>query len=55
VGPDEADASRGSVSAASPLGQALLGRSVGEEVRLERPAGALEYTICEIHRSPPPA
>ncbi len=55
VGPDEADASRGTVSAASPLGQALLGRRAGEVVRVDRPAGALEYTIREIHRRPPPA
>jgi transcription elongation factor GreB len=55
VGPDEADASRGTASAASPLGQALLGRKVGEAIRVDRPAGALEYTIREVHRRPPPA
>ena len=53
VGPDEADARRGSVSALSPLGQALMGRSVGETVEVQRPGGAREYTIREVHRRPP--
>ncbi len=53
VGPDEADARRGSVSALSPLGQALVGRSVGETVEVQRPGGAREYTIREVHRKPP--
>jgi transcription elongation factor GreB len=53
VGPDEADARRGSVSALSPLGRALVGRSVGETVEVERPGGVREYTICEVRRRPP--
>ncbi len=53
VGPDEADARRGSVSALSPLGQALMGRSVGETVEVQRPGGAREYTIREVHRRTP--
>lgn len=53
VGPDEADARRGSVSALSPLGQALMGRSVGETVEVERPGGSREYTIREVRRRPP--
>lgn len=53
VGPDEVDARRGSASALSPLGQALMGRSVGETVEVQRPGGAREYTIREVHRRPP--
>ncbi len=53
VGPDEADARRGSVSALSPLGRALVGRSVGETVEVERPGGVREYTVREVHRLPP--
>jgi transcription elongation factor GreB len=53
VGPDEADARRGTVSAHAPLGRALLGRSVGETVEVERPGGAREYTIREVHRRSP--
>ena len=50
VGPDEADARRGAVSALAPLGQALLGRSVGETVEVERPDGVREYTVVEVSR-----
>jgi transcription elongation factor GreB len=53
VGPDEADARRGSVSALSPLGRALVGRSRGETVEVERPGGVREYTICEVQRRRP--
>lgn len=48
VGPDEADARRGTVSALAPLGQALLGRRVGETVEVERPDGVREFTIREV-------
>jgi transcription elongation factor GreB len=50
VGPDEADARRGTVSALSPLGQALMGRRVGETVEVERPDGPREYTVHEVQR-----
>ncbi len=53
VGPDEADARRGSVSAHSPVGRALVGRSVGESVEVERPRGVGEYVIVEVHRTRP--
>lgn len=39
VGVDEADLSRGTVSIASPVARALLGRRAGEEVRLATPRG----------------
>jgi transcription elongation factor GreB len=50
VGPDEADARRGRVSAHAPLGQALLGRSAGETVEVVRPGGPREYTIVAVRR-----
>ena len=45
---DEADPARGRVSVDSPLGRALLGRSTGEEVLVERPRGAAEYTVLAV-------
>jgi len=48
VSPVEADASRGDLSASSPLGRALLGRAPGEEVHLETPSGPRKYQIIEI-------
>jgi len=39
VGVDEADAARGKIAFVSPLARALLGRSVGDVVRLRTPRG----------------
>lgn len=55
VGPDEADARKGSISALSPLGRALLGRTEGEVVEVELPGGVREFTIRGVCRTPPTA
>ena len=39
VGQTEADARRGRISYSSPLGRALIGRKVGEEVEVSTPSG----------------
>jgi len=48
VGPAEANPGDGRISYESPLGQALLGRQVGETVRVETPAGAALFQIVAI-------
>jgi transcription elongation factor GreA len=48
VSPEDADAAAERVSAESPLGRALLGRSLGEEVRFRAPGGVLSVTIVNI-------
>lgn len=48
VGPLEADARNGRLSMASPLGRALMGRTRGERVEVETPAGRRSYQILEI-------
>jgi transcription elongation factor GreA len=48
VGEDEADIASGRLSVKSPVGRALIGRAVGEEVVVKVPAGTREYEICEI-------
>jgi transcription elongation factor GreB len=48
VGPDETDTRRGRISVDSPIGRALLGRSVGESVAVHRPLGELQLTVLEI-------
>jgi len=48
VGEDEADASRGLINWASPLGRALLGAAPGDEVVWRRPAGDQMIEIMEI-------
>lgn len=48
VGPEEADLKLGRISVASPLARGLLGREVGDEVKLQMPAGPRTYEILEI-------
>ena len=48
VGETEADAKIGRISYASPLGRALIGRSVGEEVEFSAPSGDKYYEIRKI-------
>ncbi len=48
VGATEADPGAGKISLESPLGQALLGKAVGDEVSITTPTGQLLYTIQEI-------
>ena len=49
LGPDEADPAKGSISILSPVGQALVGKGVGDEVAVEAPRGRIEYEITSIH------
>lgn len=53
VGPDEFDISRGLISIDSPVGQNLLGRKVGDEVVIKRPAGTLNVVITGISATKP--
>jgi len=48
VGQVEADASHGRISFNSPLGRALIGRQVGEEVEVSTPSGDRYYEIKKI-------
>jgi transcription elongation factor GreA len=48
VGEWEADPKEKKISHESPLGKALLGKKVGEQVEVEAPAGKITYTIKEI-------
>lgn len=48
VGQVEADAKLGRISYSSPLGRALIGRSVKEEVEVSAPSGDKYYEIKKI-------
>jgi transcription elongation factor GreA len=48
VGQTEADARIGRISYSSPLGRALIGRRVGEEVEVTTPSGDRYYTIERV-------
>lgn len=45
---EEADATAERVSASSPLGRALLGRRLGEQVRFRAPGGLLAVTVVGV-------
>lgn len=48
VGPYEADAKVGRISYNSPLGRALIGRSVGDEIEVTVPSGDRFYVVEKI-------
>lgn len=45
VGPVEADPLEGKISDESPIGQALMGKKVGDQVSITTPKGTIEYVI----------
>lgn len=48
VSPSEANFEENKISSASPIGKALLGKGVGDQVEVQAPAGVLKYEILEI-------
>ena len=48
VGPAEVDVAKGRISMESPVGKALLGHRVGEEVLVATPSGVRPVTIVRI-------
>lgn len=48
VGEWEADPASRKISHKSPLGEALLGKKVGDEIEVDAPAGKLRYRITRI-------
>jgi transcription elongation factor GreA len=51
LGPYDADLTDDSISIASPVGQALLDRAVGDKISVNAPVGLLNYEILEINKS----
>ena len=51
VGSSEANSLKGKISNESPVGRALMGRSVGDVVNVETQAGEFQYKILNIQRS----
>lgn len=48
VGPVEADPLEGKVSNESPIGQALMGKAVGDTVTINTPKGELAYAVVAL-------
>ncbi|MBI2797901.1 transcription elongation factor GreA [Candidatus Saccharibacteria bacterium] len=49
VGSTEANPDKGKISDVSPIGKALIGCKVGEEVDVEIPAGTITYKIVSVN------
>jgi transcription elongation factor GreA len=48
VGQDEADLKNGKISVQSPVGRALIGKRVGDQVEVTTPARVVEYEVLAI-------
>lgn len=48
VGPKEADPYNGRISHESPIGKALMGRKIGDEVMVDTPGGSIRFKILKI-------
>jgi transcription elongation factor GreA len=48
LGADESDLAKGSISITSPLARSLLGKQVGDEVKVRMPGGERTYEVLDI-------
>jgi transcription elongation factor GreA len=48
VGEHEADIKKGLLSVSSPIARAMIGREVGDPVRVQAPVGAREFEITDV-------
>jgi len=48
VMPEEADLSKGLISTASPIGQSLMGKREGDEVKVRTPSGVRTFEITKL-------
>ena len=48
LGPEESDVEKGVISIQSPLGRAILGKEIGDEVKVVTPGGIREFEIMDI-------
>jgi transcription elongation factor GreA len=48
LGPEESDVKTGSISVLSPLGRAMIGKTVGDEIGFKAPGGTRTLEIVDI-------
>jgi len=48
VMPEDADATKGLISTTSPIGRALMGKEVGDEVKVPTPSGTRSFEIVKL-------
>ncbi len=51
VGTNEADPMKGRISDRSPIGGALIGKTVDDEVTVDTPAGELKFKVLKVERT----
>ena len=49
IGPYESDPENGKISVTSPIGQALIGSEVGDEIKVRTPGGIQKFEVLEIY------
>ncbi len=50
VSPEESNFDEQKISVTSPIGKALLGKRIGDDVEIKVPAGILHYKILDVNR-----
>jgi transcription elongation factor GreA len=48
VGPDESNIKEGRISFDSPLGKAIVGKKLGDEIVINAPGGRRNYELVDI-------
>jgi transcription elongation factor GreA len=48
VGADEANIDEGTISVSAPLARAIIGKEVGEEIKVQLPAGLRQYEVINV-------
>lgn len=48
LGPEEADVGNGKISVVSPMGKAILGKQIGDEVQVRTPGGLRQFEVIDI-------
>ena len=48
VGPFESDLASGTISVTSPIGRAVIGKEVGDEVQVRAPGGVKRFEVIDI-------
>lgn len=48
LGPEESDVEKGVISIQSPLGKSIIGKEIGDEVKVVTPGGVREFEIMNI-------
>jgi transcription elongation factor GreA len=49
VSSEESDAAKGLISTTSPIGRSLMGKQVGDVVKVQTPAGVKEFEILKLN------